>query len=132
MLRQHNILSMATWVAGFVDQTVRDMLYALRQLITYDPDQIQALYVAPHRWTPYCREAEGREVVQTDKTKWNYKHQVLAMRKMPPWRLFLWVRLIEVVTQTRPRASPIAMESRAKDPTRHPLVLPHGATCVVS
>jgi len=26
------------------------------------------------------------------------------MRKMPPWRLFLWVKLIEVVMQTRPRA----------------------------
>ncbi len=104
LLRQHNILSMATWVAGFVDQTDRDMLHALRQLIAYDPDQIQALYVTPHRWTPYFQEAEDRDVVQTDKTKWDYKHQVLGMRKMPPWRLFLWVKLIEVVMQTRPRA----------------------------
>lgn len=104
LLRKHNILSMATWVAGFVDQTDRDMLHALRRLIAYDPDQIQALYVTPHRWTPYYREAEDREVVQTDKTKWDYKHQVLGMRKMPPWRLFLWVKLIEVVMQTRPRA----------------------------
>jgi anaerobic magnesium-protoporphyrin IX monomethyl ester cyclase len=104
LLRKHNILSMATWVAGFVDQTDRDMLHALRRLIAYDPDQIQALYVTPHRWTPYFREAEDREVVQTDKTKWDYKHQVLGMRKMPPWRLFLWVKLIEVVMQTRPRA----------------------------
>jgi len=104
LLRKHNILSMATWVAGFVDQTDRDMLHALRRLIAYDPDQIQALYVTPHRWTPYFREAEDREVVQTDKTKWDYKHQVLGMRRMPPWRLFLWVKLIEVVMQTRPRA----------------------------
>lgn len=104
LLRQHNILSMATWVAGFVDQTDRDMLHALRTLIAYDPDQIQALYVTPHRWTPYFREAEAREVVQTDKTKWDYKHQVLAMRRMPPWRLFLWVKVVEAVMQLRPRA----------------------------
>lgn len=104
LLRQHNILSMATWVAGFSDQTDRDMLTGLRQLISYDPDQIQALYVTPHRWTPYFREAENREVVQTDKTKWDYKHQVLAMSRMPPWRLFLWVKFIEACCQLRPRA----------------------------
>ncbi|WP_426387608.1 magnesium-protoporphyrin IX monomethyl ester anaerobic oxidative cyclase [Sphingobium sp. R-21] len=104
LLRQHNILSMATWVAGFVDQTDRDMWRALRRLIAYDPDQIQALYVTPHRWTPYYREAEDRKVVQADRTKWDYKHQVLGMAKMPPWRLFLWVKFIEVAMQTRPRA----------------------------
>jgi anaerobic magnesium-protoporphyrin IX monomethyl ester cyclase len=104
LLRQHNILSMATWVAGFVDQTDRDMFHALRQLMAYDPDQIQALYVTPHRWTPYFRDAESRDVVQRDKTKWDYKHQVLGMSKMPAWRLFLWVKLIEVAMQTRPRA----------------------------
>lgn len=104
LLRKHNILSMVTWVAGFVDQTDRDMLHALRQLMAYDPDQIQALYVTPHRWTPYFRDAEDRQVVQTDKTKWDYKHQVLGMAKMPPWRLFLWVKFIEVAMQTRPRA----------------------------
>lgn len=72
--------------------------------MAYDPDQIQALYVTPHRWTPYFRDAETRDVVQTDKTKWDYKHQVLGMVKMPPWRLFLWVKFIEVAMQTRPRA----------------------------
>ena len=104
LLRQHNILSMATWVAGFSEQTDRDLWTGLRQLISYDPDQIQALFVTPHRWTPYYREAEGREVVQPDKTKWDYKHQVLAMRHMAPWRLFLWVKFIEAVAQLRPRA----------------------------
>ena len=104
LLRQHNILSMATWVAGFSDQTYRDMLHGLRQLISYDPDQIQALYVTPHRWTPYFREAESRTIVQSDKTKWDYKHQVLAMAHMPPWRLLIWVKFIEAALQLRPRA----------------------------
>lgn len=104
LLRQHNILSMATWVAGFSEQTDRDLFRGLTQLISYDPDQIQALYVTPHRWTPYFREAEDREIVQTDRTKWDYKHQVLAMKRMPPWRLFLWVKFIEACCQLRPRA----------------------------
>jgi anaerobic magnesium-protoporphyrin IX monomethyl ester cyclase len=104
LLREHNILSMATWVAGFSHQTDRDMLHTLRQLMSYDPDQIQALYVVPHRWTPYFREAQDRDVVQRDKTKWDYKHQVLGMAHMPPWRLFLWVKFIEAAMQLRPRA----------------------------
>ena len=104
LLRKHNILSMATWVAGFADQTDRDLLRGLRQLISYDPDQIQALYVTPHRWTPFYRIAHDRQVVQTDKTHWDYKHQVLAMTQMPPWRLFCWVKFIEAAAQLRPRA----------------------------
>lgn len=48
--------------------------------------------------------AADRPVVQADQTKWDYNHQVLGMRRMPPWRLFLWVKLIEAVPQLRPRA----------------------------
>ena len=104
LLREHNILSMATWVAGFADQTDKDLFHGLRTLISYDPDQIQALYVTPHRWTPYFRDAESREIVQIDNTKWDYKHQVLAMSRMSPLRLFLWIKFIEAIMQLRPRA----------------------------
>lgn len=104
LLRRHNILSMMTWVAGFDDQTDRDLWTGLKQIVSYDPDQIQALYVTPHRWTPYFRIAQDRRIVQQDFTRWDYKHQVLAMRRMPPWRLFLWVKFIEAVAQLRPRA----------------------------
>lgn len=104
LLRQHNILSMATWVAGFEDQTASDLLRGLRQLISYDPDQIQALYVTPHRWTPYYRIAEDRGVVQADKRLWDYKHQVLAMTRLRPWQLIAMVKLIEAAAQLRPRA----------------------------
>ncbi|MEI9850402.1 MAG: magnesium-protoporphyrin IX monomethyl ester anaerobic oxidative cyclase [Sphingomonas sp.] len=104
LLRRHNILSMATWVAGFHEEGWRDLLRGLRQLVSYDPDQIQALYVTPHRWTPYYRIAEDRGVVQDDLTKWDYKHQVLATAKLRPWQLFLMVKLIEACAQLRPRA----------------------------
>jgi len=104
LLRRHGILSMVTWVAGFDDQTDADMFRGLRQLVSYDADQIQALYVTPHRWTPYFRLAKDRPVVQSDLTKWDYKHQVLGMSRMTPARLFLWVKAIEAVAQLRPRA----------------------------
>lgn len=95
---------MATYVVGFEEETDADYLRGLRQLLSYDPDQIQMLYVTPHRWTPYFREAAGRRVVQTDIRKWHYKHQVLATRHMRPWRVLLWVKFIEAVVQLRPRS----------------------------
>jgi anaerobic magnesium-protoporphyrin IX monomethyl ester cyclase len=104
LLREHDILSMATYVVGFEEERDRDHWRALRQLLDYDPDQIQALYVTPHRWTPYYRLAMHRRVIQTDQRRWDYKHQVLATRHVPPWRVILWVKLLEVIMQMRPRA----------------------------
>jgi len=104
LLRAHGILSMATYVVGFEEETDRDYWRSLRQLLAYDPDQIQMLYVTPHRWTPYFHMASDRHVIQPDLSKWDYKHQVLATRHMRPWRVLLWVKLIEAVMQLRPRA----------------------------
>jgi anaerobic magnesium-protoporphyrin IX monomethyl ester cyclase len=104
LLRQHGILSLATWVADFADVTDRDLFRSLRQLISYDPDQITALYVTPHRWTGYFRQAGDRRVIQLDQRRWDYKHQVLASSRVPPWRVILWVKVIEVLVQARPRA----------------------------
>ena len=104
LLREHDILSMATYVIGFEEESDRDYLRGLEQLLTYDPDQIQMLYATPHRWTPYYREAAKRKVIQSDIRKWDYKHQVLASQNVPPWRILLWVKFIEAVMQLRPRS----------------------------
>lgn len=104
LLRQHGILSMATWVVGFEEDRFKDLWRGFRQLLSYDPDQIQALYVTPHRWTPFFRIAKDRRVIQGDVRKWDYKHQVLAMAHFRPWMLFFCVKAIEVAIQARPRA----------------------------
>jgi anaerobic magnesium-protoporphyrin IX monomethyl ester cyclase len=104
LLRENGILSMATWVAGFEEDDDRSFRLGLRQLLSYDPDQIQALYVTPHRWTPYYRVAAGRQLIQKDARRWDYKHQVLSTRHLPPWRVLLWVKFIEAVVQLRPKA----------------------------
>jgi anaerobic magnesium-protoporphyrin IX monomethyl ester cyclase len=104
LLRKHDILSMATYVVGFEEETDGDILRGLKQLLSYDPDQIQMLYVTPHRWTPYYRMAAQRKVIQTDIGKWDYKHQVLATQHVPPWRVFSWVKCIEAAMQLRPRS----------------------------
>ncbi len=108
---------------GFEEETDRDYWRGLRQLLSYDPDQIQMLYVTPHRWTPYYRLAAGRTVIQTDRRRWDYKHQVLATRHMRPWRVLLWFKFIEMVMQTRPkRALSRAAASRPRLAARHALV----------
>ncbi len=119
LLRQHGILSLATWVTDFEEVRDRDFLRSLKQLLWYDPDQIMTLYVTPHRWTGYYRIAEDRQVIQLDQRLWDYKHQVLKTVNMPPWRIFLWVKLIELILQARPKAiwrsyfQPIALPDTA-------------------
>jgi anaerobic magnesium-protoporphyrin IX monomethyl ester cyclase len=104
LLRRHGIISMAAWVAGFAQETDRDYWRTLRQLIRYDPDQIQALYATPHSWTPFAFQEAGHRVVQTDLSRWDYKHQVLESEDFPAWRVLLWVKVIEAACQLRPRS----------------------------
>jgi anaerobic magnesium-protoporphyrin IX monomethyl ester cyclase len=95
---------MATYVVGFEEETHRDYWHGLKQLLSYDPDQIQLLYVTPHRWTQFFEDSAERQVIQKDKRKWDYKHQVLATRHMPAWMVLIWVKFIEAVMQLRPQS----------------------------
>lgn len=103
LLRQHGIISMATYVVGFHEERDADYWNTYRHLLSYDPDQVQLLYATPHRWTPFFASVAGRRVVQKDTTKWDYKHQVLASERVPAWRVFVWFKTIEVLMQARPR-----------------------------
>jgi len=104
LMRQHVIISMAAWVAGFVQEKDSDYWRTLRQLLSYDPDQIQALYATPHSWTPFAVQEGNHRVVQTDMSRWDYKHQVLKSANVPNWRVLLWVKSIEAICQLRPRS----------------------------
>jgi anaerobic magnesium-protoporphyrin IX monomethyl ester cyclase len=104
LLRQNGIIAMAAWAAGFVQDRDRDYWRTLRQLLAYDPDQIQAVYATPHRWTAFGRQEAGHQVIQTDLGRWDYKHQVLASAHVPNWRVLCWIKLIEAVCQLRPRS----------------------------
>ena len=104
LLRKHNIISMATYVVGFGEEKTRDFYNSLKQLMTYDPDQIQLVYATPHKWTPYFEEVKDKEIILTDQRKWDYKHQVIALKYLKPSVVILYVKLIEVIMQTRPKA----------------------------
>ena len=104
LLRQHGIISMMGHVVGFEEETDRDYWTALKQILFYDPDLINAMYVTPHRWTPYYAEIEDRGVIQPDLSKWDYRHQVLSTPHIPAWRVFLWVKFTEMIISFRPVA----------------------------
>ena len=104
LLRKHNILSMATYVVGFGEERAKDFWYNLKQLWLYDPDQIQLLYLTPHSWTPYFEEIKDREIILTDLRKWDYKHQVIAIKNMRPSLVILCVKLVELFVQMRPKS----------------------------
>jgi anaerobic magnesium-protoporphyrin IX monomethyl ester cyclase len=104
LLRKNGIISMAAWVAGFAEETDRDYWRTLRQILSYDPDQIQAVYATPHRWTAFAQQEANHRVIQTDLSRWDYKHQVLESRHVPNWRVLFWMKLIEAVAQLRPKS----------------------------
>ena len=103
LLRQHDIISMATYVVGFGEERTIDFYRSLKHLLSYDPDQIQLMYATPHRWTPYFEEVKEREVILTDQSKWDFKHQVLALRHLKAWQAIIYVKLIEMILQSRPK-----------------------------
>jgi anaerobic magnesium-protoporphyrin IX monomethyl ester cyclase len=104
LLRQHDIISLCTWVVGFEEETDCDYWQLFKQLCAYDPDQIVSMFATPHRWTPFYRESKNRKILRHDLRQWDYKHQVMAVSSVPAWRVFMWTKLIEVAVQARPRA----------------------------
>ncbi|WP_284618690.1 magnesium-protoporphyrin IX monomethyl ester anaerobic oxidative cyclase [Aquabacterium humicola] len=105
LLRQHGIVSMATCMIGFNEERDADYWRTLRSLWRYDPDQVQLLFATPHRWTPFYDTVIERRVIQPDTRRWDYKHQVLeAPGSVPPWRVFMWSKAIELAMQLRPKA----------------------------
>jgi anaerobic magnesium-protoporphyrin IX monomethyl ester cyclase len=104
LLRQHGILSMVSSVAGLAEERDRDYWRNLRRLLAYDPDLVQCFYATPHGWTPHAQAAGDRQVIEPDLRHWDYRHQVLATPHVPPWRVFLWLKLTELAVQLRPRA----------------------------
>jgi anaerobic magnesium-protoporphyrin IX monomethyl ester cyclase len=104
LLQRHGIIALVTYAVGFEEESDQDYWRSLRQLLALDADQISVVYATPHRWTEFYQESAHRRVIQLDRRWWDYKHQVLEVRRVPAWRVFCWVKLIEAVVQLRPKA----------------------------
>lgn len=104
LLRAHGIIGLCTFAVGFAEETDRDYWRMLRQLLQYDPDQVMSIYATPHRWTPFYQSVAEKDVIEPDLKRWDYKHQVMAVKAVPAWRVFIWVKFIELCLQARPKA----------------------------
>lgn len=104
LLRKNNIVSMVSCVIGFYENSDRDFLKTLIQLLRYDPDQIQLIYATPHNWTDFYHDVKENAIVQENLNLWDYKHQVMDCSNVPSWRVFAWFKLIEAILQLRPKA----------------------------
>ncbi len=104
LLREHGILSMLGHIVGFEEERLADYRRATRQIVLYDPDLLNAMYVTPHRWSDWSAENGERMVIETDQSRWDYRHQLLASRHLPPWLIFWLVKYMELVVHLRPRA----------------------------
>ena len=103
LLKRHGIFSILGHIVGLEDETWRTFPRALRQLSLYDGDYLNAMYAAPHDWTPFGRTALlGRKLVEPDQSKWDYRHQVLAQPHLRPWQLFAAVKWLELCFHLRP------------------------------
>ena len=102
LLKQHGIFSILGHIVGLGDETWQTFRDAKRALARYNGDYLNAMYVTPHDWTPFGREVSARPLVETDQTKWDYRHQVLAEERMRPWQLFLAVKWLELWFHLRP------------------------------
>lgn len=104
LLRANGMIGLCTFAVGFEEETDADYWRLLQHLLSYDPDQVMSVFATPHKWTPFHGQSAHRRVIQTDLRFWDYKHQVLETPRVPAWRVFLWVKLIEATLQLRPKA----------------------------
>jgi anaerobic magnesium-protoporphyrin IX monomethyl ester cyclase len=61
------------------------------------------MYATPHSWTQFAVEQAHRQVVETDQSRWDYRHQVLQEARLRPWQLFVAVKWLELRFHLRPR-----------------------------
>ena len=103
LLRQNGIMSIVDYIFGLDEETPRTIWRGLRGLHRYDGDFVNALYVTPHSWTPLGRAMGDAERVEEDQWKWDYRHQVVAVKALTPGQLFFGVKVVELLYHLHPR-----------------------------
>jgi anaerobic magnesium-protoporphyrin IX monomethyl ester cyclase len=96
-------MSIVDYIFGLEDESPHTLWRGLRGLMRYDGDFVNALYITPHAWTPMGRAMQDAPLVEGDPAKWDYRHQVVAVKHLSPTQLFLGVKLIELAYHLHPR-----------------------------
>jgi len=104
LIQEHGIYSILGHVVGFREESWGTLWRALRRLNRYGGDYLNAMYATPHDWTPFGREATAAMgVIEPDLGRWDYRHPVLAQRRLAPATLGLAVKLMELLFHLHPR-----------------------------
>jgi len=102
LLKQHGIFSIVAHVVGLKDETWKTFSTSIEQLVYYNGDFVNVTHVTPHSWTAFGRQVKNRPVVQSNLSKWDYRHQILKQRHLSPWQIFFAVKWLEVYFHARP------------------------------
>jgi anaerobic magnesium-protoporphyrin IX monomethyl ester cyclase len=103
LLRAHNIMSIVDYIFGIEDEIPHTIVRALRGLLHYDGDFVNALYLTPHAWTPLGRDMQDTPVIEPNLWRWDYRHQVIAVPHLSPTQLFFGVKLVELLYHLYPQ-----------------------------
>ena len=102
LLKQNGIFSVLGHMIGLKEETWETFRTSVAQLIHYDGDFVNAVHATPHGWTEFGRQVKDRLTVQSDLSKWDYRHQVLTQPNLSPWKMFLAVKWLELRFHARP------------------------------
>jgi anaerobic magnesium-protoporphyrin IX monomethyl ester cyclase len=102
LLKKYGILSIVAHVVGLKDETWGTFWNAIKQLIYYDGDFVNTTFITPHSWTSFGRQVKGHPVIQSDLSKWDYRHQIIAQPNLSPWKIFIAVKWLEFCVHARP------------------------------
>ncbi|MBI4604834.1 MAG: radical SAM protein [Planctomycetes bacterium] len=104
LLRANGIVSLVNVIYGLEDETPATVRRTFRRLHELDPDVLNAVYLTPHSWTAEGRSLDPARVIEHDLALHTYRNQVIDAPGLSPARLFLSVKLTEVLFHLRPRA----------------------------
>jgi anaerobic magnesium-protoporphyrin IX monomethyl ester cyclase len=104
LLRRHRIVSLVNVIYGLEEESPSTLLRTFRRLRELDADVLNAVYLTPHSWTAAGRNLNPARVIQADLARYTYRNQIIDTPWLSPWKLFLGVRLTEVLYHLRPRS----------------------------
>jgi anaerobic magnesium-protoporphyrin IX monomethyl ester cyclase len=116
LLKQNGIFSVIGHIVGLGAETPARFATTMRQLALYDGDWLNAMYVTPHDWTPFGKQALTGKVIEPDLAKWDYRHQILEQPVMSRTAIFARVKWMELWLHLRPTR--LLRIARERDPLR--------------
>lgn len=104
LLRENHILSLTNIIYGLEEESWATIFEKFKGLLELDSDILNAVYLMPHFWTSDGKKTDPVKIIQKDLSKWSYRNQVIAVKKLSPLALFAGVKLTEALFHLRPNS----------------------------